>query len=175
MKSTTGFLLFIALALPTHSTLLADPNFRLQDGDAVTVDPDTNRATVTQDGVTTPLWDGTHRMQDGSVLIINQGISVPGEPVPETRQQPLPEAEKWEGAPIVGYSPCETLARRVCGKENQCGKTQGCNLAQQLLGMEQKERATSENRNRMTYTSGQCQTMASDAETFPLCAQQNAD
>jgi hypothetical protein len=172
MKPAAGFLFFIALALPTHSALLADPNLRLQDGDAVTVDPDTNRATVTQDGVTIPLWDGTHRMQDGSILIINQGITVPGEPVPETRQKPVPEAEKWEGGPIVGYSPCEKLARRVCGKKNQCGETQGCNLAQQLLSMEQKERAASENRNRMTYTSGQCQTMTSDAETFPLCVQQ---
>ena len=173
MKFTTGSLLFIALALPTYSTLLADPDFRLQDGGAVTVDPDTNRATVTEDGVTTPLWDGTHQMQAGSVFIINQGISVPGEPAPETRQQPIPEAEKWEGAPIVGYSPCEKLARHVCGKKNQCAETQGCNLAQQLLDMEQQERATSDNRNRMTYTSGQCQTIASDAETFPFCAQQN--
>ena len=173
MKSTTGLLLFLALALPKHTVLLADPNFRLQDGGTVIVDPDTNRATVTQDGVTTPLWDGTHRMQDGSILIINQGISVPGEPAPSPPQKPLPEAEKWEGAPIAGYSPCEKLTRRVCGKENQCGETQGCDLAQQLLGMEQKERAASKNRNRMTYTSGQCQTMASDAETFPLCAQQN--
>ena len=172
MKPVTNFLLFIALALQAYSALLADPNFRLEDGGAVTVDPNTNRATVTQDGVTTPLWDGTHQMQDGSILIINQGISVPGDPVTETRQQPLPEAEKWEGAPIVGYSPCEKLARHVCGKKNQCEQTQGCNLAQQLLDMEQKERAASENRNRMTYTSGQCQTMASDAETFPLCAQQ---
>ena len=173
MKPATNILLFIALALPTYSALLADPNFRLQDGGAVTVDPNTNRATVTQDGVTTPLWDGTHQMQDGSILIINQGISVPGETVTETRQQPLPEAEKWEGAPIVGYSPCEKLARHVCGKNNQCEKIQGCNLAQQLLDMEQKERAASENRNRMTYSSGQCQTMAADTETFPLCTQQN--
>lgn len=173
MKLATNFLLFIVLALPAYSALLADPNFRLEDGGAVTVDPNTNRATVTQDGVTTPLWDGTHQMQDGSILIINQGISVPGEPAPGIRQKPIPEAEKWEGAPIVGYSPCEKLARHVCGKKNQCEKIQGCNLAQQLLDMEQKERAASENRNRMTYTSGQCQTMAADTETFPLCAQQN--
>ncbi|MEN8205512.1 MAG: hypothetical protein ABFS24_05815 [Pseudomonadota bacterium] len=173
MKSPARFLLFLVLVLPLYTALHADPNFSLQNGGAVTVDPDTNRATITRDGVTTPLWDGTHRMQDGSILIINQGITVPNEPILETRQLPLPEAEKWEGAPIVGYSPCEKLARRVCGKESQCEKIEGCNLARQLLDMEQDERAASEDHNRMTYTSGQCQNMASDAKTFPLCAQQN--
>jgi hypothetical protein len=173
MKSTTSFLLCLVLVLPAHTLLLADPNFRMQDGGTVTVDPETNRATVTRDGVTTPLWDGTHRMQDNSILIINQGVTVPNEPILEPVPRPLPEAEKWEGAPIVGYSPCEKLVRRVCGKENQCGEIQDCNLARQLLDMEQDERAASENRNRMTFTSGQCQTMASDAEAFPLCAQQN--
>ena len=173
MKPTTGFLLFPVLLLLTHTALLADSTFRLQNGGAVTVNPDTNRATITRDGVTTPLWDGTHRMQDGSILIINQGITVPNQPAPETRQLPLPEAEAWEGAPIVGYSPCEQLARLACGKENQCQETQGCDLAQQLLDMEKSERAASDNRNRMTYSSGQCQTMAPDTEIFPPCARKN--
>lgn len=173
MKSATGFLLFMVLVLSTHAALPADPDFRLQNGGAVTVDPDTNRATITRDGVTTPLWDGTHRMQDGSILIINRGVSVSNQPLPETRQPPIPEAEEWEGAPIVGYSPCEKLARRVCGKQSQCEESQGCNLAQQLLNMEKDERAASKNPNRMTYTSGQCQGTASDAETFPPCVQQN--
>jgi len=173
MRPTTSFLLFLLLLLSARAALAADPNFRLQNSGAVTLDPDTNRATITRDGVTTPLWDGTHRMQDGSILIINRGVAVPNQPSSETRQLPLPEAEEWEGAPIVGYSPCEKLARLVCGKENLCGNTQGCNLARQLLDMEKDERAASKNRNRMTYTSGQCQNMASDTETFPLCAQQS--
>lgn len=173
MKSTTGFLLCLVLVLPAHTVLPADRNFSMQNGGTVTVDPETNRATVTQDGVTTPLRDGTHRMQDNSILIINQGVTVPNEAILEPHPLPLPEAEKWVGAPIVGYSPCEELARWVCGKENQCGEIQGCNLARQLLDMEQDERTASGNRNRMTFTSGQCQSMASDAGVFPLCAQQH--
>ena len=173
MKSTTGFLLCLVLVLPAHTVLPADRNFSMQNGGTVTVDPETNRATVTRDGVTTPLWDGTHRMQDNSILIINQGVTVPNEAILEPHPLPLPEAEKWEGALIVGYSPCEELARWVCGKENQCGEIQGCNLARQLLDMEQDERTASGNRNRMTFTSGQCQSMASDAGVFPLCAQQH--
>ena len=162
--------LFLLLILPAHTVSAAGPNFSLQGGGTVTVDPDTNRATMTRDGVTTPLWDGTHRMQDGSILIIKQGVTVPNEIILDAQQLPRPEEEEWEGAPIVGYSPCEKLAHRVCGKENQCGEIEGCNMARQLLDMEQDERTASADRNRMTYTSGQCRTMAADAETFPLCA-----
>ena len=169
MKSAASILLLLMLLMLAHGILAADPGFRLQNGGAVSVDPDTNRATVTRDGVTTPLWDGTHRMHDGSILIINQGITVPNQSVLEARQLPIPEAEEWEGAPIVGYSPCEKLVRRVCGRENQCEAIEGCNLARQLLAMEQDERAVSERRNRMTYTSGQCMNMESDAAVFPHC------
>ena len=169
MKFTTGMLLILVLVIAPHRVLLADPNFRLQQGDVVTVDPATNRATVTRGGTTTPMWDGTHRMQDGSVLIINRGIAVPNEAILAPERPELPEGEKWEGAPIAGYSPCEKLARRVCGVKNRCGKVEGCNLARQLLDMEQDERAASKNRNRMTYSSGQCQNMMMDSEVFPVC------
>ncbi len=169
-RSTASLLLLLVLVLSSHTVLLADPNFRLQQGDVVTVDPDTNRATVTRGGVTAPMWDGTHRMQDGSVLIINRGIAVPNEAMLEPPRPSLPEAEKWEGALIAGYSPCEKLARRVCGANDRCGKVEGCNLARQLLGMEEDERAASKNRNRMTYSSGQCQNVMMDGEVFPICS-----
>ena len=169
MKSMARILLLLLLS--AHSVVAASRSFNLQDGATVTVDPTTNRATVTRDGVSTPLWDGTHRMQDGSVLIINRGVAVPNKAILEPEPLPPPEIQEWEGAPIVGYSPCEKLVRRVCGKENQCGQVEGCNLARQLLDMEENERSNSENRNRMTYTSGQCQTVMTDASIFPLCAQ----
>ena len=171
MKSMLGLLLLLVLPMPP--VLAAGSNFSLQNGGAVSVDPDTNRATVTRDGITTPLWDGTHRMQDGSILIINNGITVPNKAILEPEQLPVPEEQEWEGAPIVGYSPCEKLSRRVCGKENQCGDTEGCILARQLLGMEQDERAVSESPNRMSYTSGQCLNVETDVELFPVCAQHN--
>ena len=147
----------------------ADPDFKLRQGGSVTVDPNTNRATVTRDGVTTPLWDGTHRLEDGSILIIRRGTSVPREPMAAPRPIPETEAEKWAGAPIIGYSPCERLVQRSCGAHNECLKEESCNLAQQLLTMEQDERAASENRNRMTYTSGQCQEVEKDRALFPYC------
>lgn len=173
MRSTTRLLLFLVLVLPANTIWAADPNFTLQKGGEVSVDPNTNRATVTRGGVTTPLWDGTHRLDDGSVLIINRGVTVPNRTILESRRPSPPEAEDWEGAPIAGYSPCEKLARRVCGKQDQCGEIEGCTLARQLLDMEQDERAASANLNRMTYTSSQCQNVMKDAELFPHCAQQD--
>lgn len=171
MTSTTRLLLLLVLALPVHTALAADPNFTLQKGGKVTVDPNTNRATVTRGGITTPLWDGTHRLDDGSVLIINRGVTVPNRAILESQEPKPPQPEEWEGAQIAGYSPCEKLTRRVCGTGDQCGEIEGCTLARQLLDMEQEERAASEDHNRMTYTSGQCQHVMTDAELFPICAQ----
>jgi len=174
MKTTTSLLLLLITVLASHTLPAADPNFRSQQHDVVTVDPNTNRATVTRDGVTVPMWDGVHRMQDGSVLIINRGIAVPNKSVIESRQPPPPEAEEWVGAPIAGYSPCEKLVRQVCGAKELCGDVEGCNLARQLLDMEQEERAASEDRYRMTYTSGQCQNVMTDRENFPVCTRAGA-
>jgi hypothetical protein len=165
------WLLLVALLLPGTRLLAADWTSRLQDGSTVTVDPDTNRATVTRGGVTTPLWDGSHRMQDGSQLIINRGLATPNDAIIESRRQPPREVEDWEDAPIVGYSPCEQLVRLVCGRQDQCLSAEGCGLARQLLDMEREERAASRNRNLMTYTSGQCLKVQDDRALFVSCSQ----
>jgi hypothetical protein len=159
----------LLLITGTTGALAADPQYSLQGGGAVTVDPDSNRASVTRGGVTTPLWDGTHRLDDGSILIIRRGTSVPHEGVAEPRRIPELASEQWEGAPIVGYSPCEKLVHRACGLHDECLEQEGCNLARQLQSMEQDERTESENPNRMTYTSGQCQNVSKDMELFPYC------
>lgn len=141
----------------------------LEDGSTVTVDPDTNRATVTRDGVTTPLWSGVHRTQDGSALIVNRGIAVPTESIIESRRLPPPETEDWEDVNIIGYSPCEQLVRQVCGPQDQCEDVEACDPAHQLLEMELQERNESSNRNLMTYTSGQCLNAMKDREYFSVC------
>ena len=167
----TGLLLPAILAGITGvlDARAADPQYQLQHGGSVTVDPNTNRATVTRDGVSAPLWDGTHRMEDGSILIIRRGTSVPREPVAEPRRIPESDIAQWEGVPIVGYSPCEKLVHRTCGAQDECCEHEGCNLARQLLAMEQDERAQNDSRNRMTYTSGQCLNVEKDRELFPFC------
>ena len=104
-RPTNTLAALVVAALVAHAlpVLAEGRTSTLVGGGVVTVDPDTQRATVTRDGVTTPLWNGVHRMQDGSALIVNQGEAVPGVPVPRPPHQlPPPEAEDWEGAPIAG-------------------------------------------------------------------------
>ena len=141
----------------------------LEDGSTVTVDPDSNRATVNRNGVSTPLWNGVHRMQDGSSLIVNHGIAVPTESIMESRRVPPPKTEEWEDVNIIGYSPCEQLVRQVCGQQDQCADAEACDPARQLLVMEQQERSASSNPNLMTYTSGQCQNAIKDRDYFGRC------
>ncbi len=141
----------------------------LEDGSTVTVDPDSNRATVNRNGVSTPLWNGVHRMQDGSSLIVNHGIAVPTESIMESRRVPPPKTEEWEDVNIIGYSPCEQLVRQVCGQQDQCADAEACDPARQLLVMEQQERSASSNPNLMTYTSGQCLNAIKDREYFARC------
>jgi hypothetical protein len=167
-KSWLPAVLLAGFVLPALAT---DWSSTLQDGSTVTVDPYTNRATVNRDGVATPLWNGVHRMQDGSSLIVNRGIAVPTESIIESRRLPPPETEDWEDVNIVGYSPCEQLVRHVCGREDQCADMEACDITRQLLEMEQQERNASSNRNLMTYTSGQCLNAMKDREYFSMCMQ----
>ena len=169
MRNTVIRLLACLLLTGGQQLPAAEPTYQLQDGGSVTVDPDTKRATVTRDGVTTPLYDGTHLTKDGNVLIIRQGITTIPNDIPPPRPEPESPAEQWEGAPIIGFSPCEKLVRKVCGKHNSCAQTEGCKLAVQLLDMETEERMASGSRNRMTFTSGQCIEATPDTEMFPAC------
>ena len=147
--------LLLSVMLPIAVTA-ADWTAQLKGGGTVSVDPNTNRATVTQGGVTSQIWDGAHRLQDGTILITNRGVAIPNESILESRQIKPPETEEWEGVRIVGTSPCERLVRRVCGDEDQCTDAEACGPSRQLLDMESDERNASKNRGLMTYTSGQC-------------------
>ena len=170
MKNLSRLLLAMVLALSVTTVTAAGWTAGMQGGGTVTVDPDTGRATVTRDGVTSSLWNGVHRLQDGSVLIVNHGEVVPGEHAASPpRQLPPPDTADWEDVKIVGYSPCERLARQVCGRQNECAAVAACRSSQQLLAMEQNERTRADDGSRMTYTSGQCLKATDDVEYFSAC------
>jgi hypothetical protein len=169
MKNFSAMLLAAVFGLSANAAIYADWSTGMQGGGTVTVDPDTGRATVTEDGMTVPLWNGVHRLQDGSVLIIHHGEVVPREATGEPHQLSPPETTEWEGMPIVGYSPCEQLTRRVCGREDECATAAACNPSRQLLAMEEEERSQAHSRSRMTYTSGQCLEALQDTEFFTAC------
>jgi hypothetical protein len=169
----------LCFALLLGAFLCASPAFaewtsQLEAGGKVSVDPTTNRATVTRQGVSTPLWDGVHRLQDGSVITVRSGQVVPNEEILRAREQRpkalTDEAQAWVGTPIVGLSPCEKLVRRVCGDTQQCSQAPACDPARQLLDMERQERANSTHPGSMTYSSGQCQEATRDTEFFRQCA-----
>jgi hypothetical protein len=169
-------LLFLAAPVTLQA---AEWSNTLKGGGQVTVDPRTNRITVQKNGVQTQLWDGVHRLEDGSSITVRSGQVVPNQEILRARRQPdMPEetegpgAEVWVGAPIIGASPCEKLAQRVCGDGRECADQEGCTLAGQLLEMEQQERAAQASANRMTYSSGQCQEADRDRNLFATCGAQ---
>ena len=170
MRFKLAFLLACFALTGLQTALAGDTDYQLQNGSSVTVDPATKRATITRGGVTAPLYDGTHRTEDGNILIIRKGIATIPRDIPSPPpRKPEFAAEQWEGAPIVGYSPCEKLVRKVCGKTNRCAQAESCKLAWQLLNMETEERQESGSRSRMTFTSGQCIEVTPDTELFPAC------
>ncbi len=152
----------------------ADWRAELATGGQVRVDPATNRATVTRGGVTTPLWDGVHRLKDGSAITVRSGQVVPNAGILRERHPRPPErkpdaAREWVGQPIVGASPCERLVRRVCGGHAECARAPACAPARHLLVEERRERRESPTPDRMTYSSGQCRLAAGDTAFFRAC------
>lgn len=163
----------LAIAGSVPVAFATDWSSRLEDGGEVRVDPRTNRATITRDGVTTQAWDGVHRLRDGSTLTIRAGQAVPNEGILQARKlPPLPvtdQADAWVGTPIVGKSPCEKLVDAVCGADELCAQAPACAPARQLLDMERGERAEAAMASRMTYSSGQCMEAFKDKAFFTPC------
>jgi len=153
--------------------LLAQWSSSLEDGGTVTVDPHTNRATVTRDGVSTTLWDGIHRLSDGSTLTVRAGQAMPNDAILKARrelQEPVDDpAMGWVGSPIVGLSPCEQLERKVCGVSGLCKQVEACGVAGQLLTSENNERADASSPDAMTYSSGRCMESLRDDRYFKAC------
>jgi hypothetical protein len=169
----TVFLVLLSGLVLTAPAVSAAWKGQLDRGGQVRVDPDSNRVTVTRDGVTTPLWDGVHRLQDGTVITVRSGQVVPNEAILRARDKPpaplTDQAEAWVGYRIEGESPCERLVRQVCGADEACAKAPACDPARQLLDMEQQERAANHTPDTMTYSSGQCMEAAKDKQFFRVC------
>ena len=168
----TGILyltILIGLILPVVQA--AGWETRLQGGGAVRVDPESNRATVTRNGINVPLWDGVHKLDNGSTLTIRSGIAVPNKAILGARAtRPVgPESVDWEGPEIVGDSPCEKLVHKTCGPLDQCLRTWECRPARQLLATERRERQASQHPERMTFSSLQCQNATEDGTFYPPC------
>jgi len=138
----------------------------LQDGSVIQVDPSSRRAMRYFNGGAAPLWDGTHRLEDGSVVIVRDGQAVPTESMINT----------WAAEP--GAEPqmreryCDQLVRKLCGFRDECTRAQPCVLARKLLSIEreQQRRAPADTGAwPQTEASDECRDVLSNP-SFSACA-----
>ncbi len=134
----------------------------LKGGGVVRVDPLTHKPTLYYNGGSTQLWDGTHEMADGSVLIVRSGVAVPDETMVSTWD--------WEAEPedVDQTECCSRLVRKVCGFRDECGKTRACGLARQLDQLDKSEKRGSA----VEHNAGaavECRKSMQDEALFPAC------
>lgn len=124
---------WLGLSLPVQAD---DWGARLSDGSGVEVDASTHRAWRLEDGRRTPLWDGVHRLEDGSVVIVRDGVAVPNPAMLDTWSEAPPRQPREAGRESDA---CRELVRRVCGEGEgdnaACAGGEPCRLARDLLKM----------------------------------------
>jgi hypothetical protein len=138
---------------------------QLQDGTKIQVDPRTNRVTSGSGGQ--QLWDGVHRLKDGSTITIHSGVVVPTVPMIEDKRRPPDEEAAGPRAGVETL--CLQLVRQVCGPSDQCAASESCIAAHQLLAMEDEERASKGWVDVRTYTSNKCEEVLGDRQFFAPC------
>ncbi|WP_296897617.1 hypothetical protein, partial [Thiohalocapsa sp.] len=106
----------------------------LEGGGEIVVDPNTHRALRQDGGATRQLWDGVHRLEDGSAVTVRDGVAVPTEDMYRAWSQPAaPEpvyAEQW----------CRQLVRKTCGFDDACDNSAACLQARTLLADAERQR-----------------------------------
>lgn len=105
----------------------------LEDGSRIEVDPSTHRAWRTDQGQRAPLWDGVHRLEDGSVVIVRDGTAVPSEGMLDVWEPSTPATL------LPGSSACYELVDRVCGEDFRCSLAEPCRLANDLVDLAKEE------------------------------------
>jgi hypothetical protein len=113
-------------------------------------------------GHTRPLWDGIHRLRDGSSITVRNGVLQSDALLPDALQ----ELRRTEGGL---YTRCEALVRKVCGERQECASAPGCGPARQLLDMERQERRPDSPGSVVTSTSELCNDALGDEEFFAPC------
>jgi hypothetical protein len=165
-RNSIFFFAYVILALASGQLRAGSWTGTLQDGSVLKVDPGSRRAMRYYDGGAAPLWDGTHRLENGSVVIVRDGQAVPTESMLNTWTAE-PGAE-----PSLREHYCEQLVRKVCGFEAECGRAQPCILARQLLRIErdqQRHAPIGSGPWPQTESSSECRDALSSS-SFPACS-----
>lgn len=140
----------------------------LEHGGVVKIDPTTNRATIYNDQGSTQLWDGTHRLENGSVIIVEDGVVKSGGG--EARHSIAPVTPE-PGGPLAGSSTCVELVIKVCGFNGECRNAEACSPARQLMQLE-KEEAWQTHSQGPNETSAECRKALSNEGYFTRCQSQ---
>jgi hypothetical protein len=156
-----GLMLATMLLFPGPADAREPWSAPLERGGTVEVDPRTNRPVLIQDGRETQLWDGVHRLEDGSVIRIQGGRVVPttemiAPPSQSEEREAADQAEQPAGERITGASPCEELVLKVCGASRACWREPACEAARQLREMEQEDWINGADPSRITEGGKQC-------------------
>ena len=160
---------------------------QLRDGGEVRVDPRTNRAVVRRpDGYETQLWDGVHRLSDGTELTVRDGRVVPNQemmrrrdftPEPALTGEPVPNPGiegpttaldvKPPQSAVLDSSPCAVLVRQACGRDDACAEETKCRAARQLVDLAAEEKARSVDPQALTATELKCREALTDSFFAP--------
>ncbi len=164
MKYASPLSVLLCLLLPPLPALTQSWTGNLEKGGVVSVDPSTNKAKVYSDNGSVQLWDGTHRLQDGSVIIVNDGV-VTSRTSQREIQAPEPVMEETSG--IRADSVCVSLAIKVCGFNGECNDNPACSPARQLMKLERDE--ATQTGGSGTQTSSQCREALANEAFFSRC------
>lgn len=163
---STLIVAFFSLLVITNTYALADDQaIMLQDGSSFSVDPVTQKA-IRLDEPGTPLWDGVHRLNDGSVMIVRDGVVISGGTMQETSTEQaeiVPAAEDE-----YKISPCIQLSINSCGFNGECKDSTACLTARQLVNLELEEKLRGVTDIGVS-TTDQCREALTDHETFAIC------
>jgi hypothetical protein len=166
--NTTSISVFLLFALFCTTQSLAQSWTKgLAEGGVISVDPSTNKATVYTGKGSTQLWDGTHRLNDGSVVIVRDGIVTSG--IDSAAPVPMAPASSEEPAIPLASSACVELVIKVCGFSGECRDEPGCSPARQLMQLE-KDEAWQTGSKGPNETSVQCRKALRNENFFSRCA-----
>ncbi|MES9970662.1 MAG: hypothetical protein ABW092_11560 [Candidatus Thiodiazotropha sp.] len=123
----------ITLVIILPLVVLADSSSwrgQLQDGSHISIDPNTNKVIRDHEGESTPLWDGVHKLDNGAVIIVRDGVVV--------KDRVIIEAQREQQRDRLNAA-CMQLVKKVCGTHNECDSHPACDPARQLLALEHSE------------------------------------
>lgn len=147
----------------------------LGTGQQISIDPTTNRAEI-QSGVGRgrPLWDGVHRLSDGSTITIRSGVVVPNEALQTYQPSPVAPTQQTaeEGAitpqwPERSRGSCDELLLKCCGLYQRCAGRESCALARQLRTLQHQSEGAA--RDDADWAEQRCREALKDENTFTAC------